>query len=142
MHFRSISYPCAMRWSDLSHPLAGFLSASSGLIQVRLPWIDPGSTPDGPRMDPRWTLDGPWMDPGWTVDGRQMDPRPPRKQPQMYKINQIEGFEPWDPSHEKERANIYRKLKSRASETVWASSYGQITDLESNFLIFASGVCW
>ena len=67
---------------------------------------------------------------------------PTQKRLQIYKINKIEGFEPWDPSREKERAKICRKLKSRASETVWASSYGQITDLESNFLIFASGVCW
>ena len=67
---------------------------------------------------------------------------PPRKRPQIDKIIQIGGFEAWDPSHEKERAKICRKLESRASETVWASSYGQITDLESNLLIFASGVCW
>ena len=47
-----------------------------------------------------------------------------------HQVNQIEAFEPWDPSHENERAKICRKLKSRASETVWASSYGQITFLE------------
>ena len=53
-----------------------------------------------------------------------------------HQVNQIEGFEPWDPSHEKERAKVYRKLKSRASETVWASSYGQITILEPEIWIF------
>ena len=30
-------------------------------------------------------------------------PEPPPNHPQIHKINQIEGFEPWDPSHEKER---------------------------------------
>ena len=100
--------------------------------------MDPGWT----RMDPRWTLDGPRMDPRWTPDGARMDPEPNPNHAQIHKINQIEGFEPWDPSHKKERAKICRTLKSRASETVWASSYGQITDLESKFLIFASGVCW
>ena len=106
------------------------------------PQMDPGWTPDGPRMDPRWTPDGPWMDPGWTPDGPRMDPGWTPDHAQIHKINQIEGFEAWDPSHEKERAKIRRKLKSIASGTVWASSYGQIIDLESSFFIFASGVCW
>ena len=61
---------------------------------------------------------------------------PPRNRPQSDKIIQIEGFEAWDPSHEKEREKICRKLKSRASETVWASSYGQITVLRPRISIF------
>ena len=72
--------------------------------------------------------------------GRQKKPKYSRdlgrNQPQKYKINQIEGFEQWDPSHEKERAKICRKLTSRASETVWASSYGQITVLRSIISMF------
>ena len=102
--------------------------------------MDPGWTPDGPQMHPRWTPDGPQMDPGWTPDGprmdpgwTRMDPDGPRMDPephpnnaQIHKIYQIEGFEHWDPSHEKERAKICRNLKSRASETVLASSYDQI----------------
>ena len=71
----------------------------------------------------------------WTYHFRR-----PRNHPQIHKINQIEGFEPWDPSHEKERAKICRKLKSRASETVWASSYGQITVLKPRIWIFAGEV--
>ena len=55
--------------------------------------------------------------------------------PRINKISQIEGFEPWDTSHEKERANVCQKLKSRASETVSASSYGQINVLEPETLI-------
>ena len=59
--------------------------------------------------------------------------------PKFTKINQIEGFEPWDLSHVKERAKICRKLQSRASGTVWASSYGQITVLKPRIWIFAGG---
>ena len=77
-------------------------------------------------------------------------PDPPRNHPKnqhkttpklqvSLKINQLEGFEPWDPSHEKERAKICRKLKSRASGTVWASSYSQIIVLKSRIRIFARG---
>ena len=78
----------------------------------------------------RWTLDGPWMDPGWTLNRPRTHLEPTPNHAQIHKINQIAGFEPWDPSHQKERAKICRKLKSRASETFWASSYGQITCLE------------
>ena len=60
--------------------------------------------------------------------------------PELTKINQIGGFEPWDLSHEKERAKICRKLKSRASGNVWASSYGQITVMKPRIWIFAGGV--
>ena len=66
-------------------------------------------------------------------------PEAPQNQPQKYKIDQIEGFEPWDPSHEKERAKKCRKLKSRASGTVWASSYGQITVSKPRISIFFCG---
>ena len=50
------------------------------------------------------------------------------------------GFEPCDPSHEKERAKICRKLKSRASETFLASNYGQITILKPEIWIFRGGL--
>ena len=63
-------------------------------------------------------------------------PEPLPNHAQSYKIIQIEGFEPWDPSHEKERTKICRKLKSRASETVWASSYGRITVLKPKHVRF------
>ena len=60
----------------------------------------------------------------------------------IHKINQIKGFEPWDLSHVKERAKICRKLKSRASETVWASSYGRITVLKPRIWIFCRRGSW
>ena len=36
--------------------------------------------------------------------GELMGADPPPNRPQIDKTYQIEGFEPWDPSHEKERA--------------------------------------
>ena len=39
---------------------------------------------------------------------------------------QIEGFRPWDLSHEKERKKLCGLVQFRASGTVWASSYAQI----------------
>ena len=60
-------------------------------------------------------------------------------QPQKYKINPFERFEHCDASHKKERAKVCRKLKSRASETVWASSYGQTTVLKPRNWVFARG---
>ena len=53
------------------------------------------------------------------------------------KNNQIEGFETWDPSHEKERAKICRMSKSRASGTACASSYSQIIVLKPRNSIFS-----
>ena len=82
---------------------------------------DPRTTP-GPWNHPEPLPEASWSHPGKT-------PRTSQKHLEIHKIYQIEGFGLWDPSHEKERANIGRKLKSRASGTVRASSYGQITVL-------------
>ena len=70
-----------------------------------------------------------WNHPIPLLNLARTSPEPPPNQAQIHKISQIEGFEPWDPSHVKERAKICRKLKSRASGTEMASSYGQITVL-------------
>ena len=68
--------------------LAGFLPYQVFFLENK-PTLDPQTPPDTSRHLPE-------------------TPETPRNQPQKYKINQIEGFEPWDPSHEKERAKICR----------------------------------
>ena len=80
----------------------------------------------GTALEPRTLRKTSQKPPGSLPEQPRNRPKTPPDKKTKRKINLIEGFGPRDPSHEKERAKICRKLKSRASETLWASSYGQI----------------
>ena len=54
----------------------------------------------------------------------------------MHKINQIEGFEPWDPSHEKERATKMPKVEigsfwDRLGVELWPNYCSETPNLRS-----------
>ena len=65
----------------------------------------------------------------------------PRSSPKFIKSIKLKDLSPGTHLTRKSVQRIYRKLKSRASETVWASSYGQITVLEPELWILWVGFC-